>query len=416
MNNFTNLAVTRLMDKHDELNNSLKSIQSDLAQAMNLANELKINHPADFSEINESTTVLTLMEMQREIEGKQKNILWQIDQINDLKNKLQMDSQNLSTSKALIIDKWGDLLLEKFQSQNTDLNGYLDFLINQGTEVYGDNFITDVINENGDNFGAIESLLDEVSKAGKQEVIEPEESAISESDDIQIPEEMEAEEVSNEEIGNEPSIEEVIDEEVIPEVEGEIVEEEKIPSTAICGVRREAKPSLIKKFKTKWHNLSTKKKVITVLGVIIAGGIATAAIIASLNGDTTLVNQSNEVVSSMNQVGPVLLDDNSINPVDLSNNLDYSNITEGSTIYSTADNAVNQTNQLTANEWIDNSPLDVYDTSKDEYMNLSQAQLQDEDFMLDLAKDGDKALLVGGEDMDGFVNLEDVISRGRGGR
>ena len=93
-------------------------------------------------------------------------------------------------------------------------------------------------------------------------------------------------------------------------------------------------------------------------------------------------------------------------------NLDYNHIEAGHQVFSNAYDAVSNSNQLVANHWFNNNPVDVFNTATNQYMGLTKAQLTDPNFMAELAKDPNNAVLLGDsiQEPSGFVNLNDVIS------
>jgi len=184
------------------------------------------------------------------------------------------------------------------------------------------------------------------------------------------------------------------------------------------GKRKEPKPSLLTKVKEKFKNSSFRKKLlIGVAAIVIVGGVATAALISNLTGavDTVSINGVINDAMLMNPFSDILSQ-----TADLANNanqIDYSAITEGHTIYDDAYDAAGTVNQLVANEWVQSVPHDVYDVVNHEYLGLTQEQLNDPVFMKDLMSNGNYSLLVGdGNTPSGFISAEDFMNMLNSGR
>lgn len=184
--------------------------------------------------------------------------------------------------------------------------------------------------------------------------------------------------------------------------------------------RRKFLPSLAEKFK----NLKTWQKALVVAGVIAVVGIGLfavgTAITGSLNnvvGNAGLVNSMSNQVS--NTVGDMV--NNISNQVsntvgDVVNTtansaLDFSSIGEGHTVFTNAYDAANNANGVISNQWFNSNPVDVFNTATHSYMGLTPEQLANPEFMAELAKDPNNALLFGNSisDPSGFVSLDDII-------
>lgn len=454
--------------KKEEIENKIKKLQEDLLEAYEEANNRKKKYPKSAPEINEDPVVLGIKEEQKELELEKEKTLEIINYINhltksdtkisqeiselhqkiedinavinsrekeieeiiagrnslfgeinndlqseiendrlikDMKNELQTIQKDLkaieekqnqliakNNKKVSLVNKWGDLLQTKSSASGYNLNEYLDLLISRGESYYGNEFVEDAINEN--KASAVSNLFDEmINSANLVNVLNQiankklEEQNINKNEN---PEEI-TQDVNNTQETQHPKEEQNETKEIIP-------------VTAKLGKRKKANQNLISKFKEKWQNLSTKKKIlIGALGVIIVGGVVTSSVFALLNGDTTQIDQTHNIISQISQ--------STQNDISTQNTLNYNQIQEGSTIYSNAHDAINKVHGLQANEWMGNTPLDVYDYSNNEFMNLTSEQLNDPDFMANLDSK-DKAILMGGSDADGFVPLDEVISKG----
>ncbi len=159
----------------------------------------------------------------------------------------------------------------------------------------------------------------------------------------------------------------------------------------------------IKKRKKAPSSLINKIGKIAIMASLVSLlGITTNTVISNLNNSskTEMTNQTE--VTSQSEI--VETNENKLN---------YDNIKEGHQVFTNAYDAVNNTNSLQANEWFENNPVDVFDTTENSYMNLSHEQLNDSEFMAELAQNPDNAILLGNsiDDSSGFVKLDDVVTK-----
>ncbi len=87
----------------------------------------------------------------------------------------------------------------------------------------------------------------------------------------------------------------------------------------------------------------------------------------------------------------------------------YPNIKEGSIIYASALEAINETNGQEANEWISNCLIDIYDIKTGKRLNLSKEDLYNED-TLNKYNQERYCLIIGKDEIDGYVNIKDILS------
>lgn len=169
-------------------------------------------------------------------------------------------------------------------------------------------------------------------------------------------------------------------------------------SSAKVVSRKKANSSLVEKFK----KLNILKKAVVVAGIISFIGLGSYLLKQNVNSLSTNV-QSNNYVSEPSYLDKVY---DRVDP------LNYDNISEGSQVFTNAYDAVSGSNGVTANEWFNNNPVDVFNVSNNSYMNLSSSQLNNPSFMAELAQNPDNAILLGDsiDDPSGFVNLDDVVS------
>ena len=383
--------------------------------------------------------------------------------------------------KKIILHKWGDLIEPRAYFAGVSIDAYLDTLIEKGFKVYGDNFVTDLVIENAKNKEAVASLINEVmtkdysnnessvqtvatkdngnqvyqslvnavsgvvsQKAAKEkketnQVYQSLANAVSsvvsqkakqDSDDIS--KQFVEEEKHFDDLEKYGQLDDDLDFDGIEEPKGytddmpTAKEDERpglsentstfVPATARRGKRRETSKGLISKFKEKWKDPKFKKKFIIGVAVVAVVGVATAVIISQLVTNQsvdslTISSLSNTVSNMFNGTGA----ENSVVPV--ANSIDYGSVAEGSTIYSDAYSAVANVDPMMANEWVGNTPMDVFDTVSGQYMNLTPEQLNDTEFMQNLMADGKHSLLVGRDGVaSGFINLdgfEQLINSGR---
>ncbi len=85
----------------------------------------------------------------------------------------------------------------------------------------------------------------------------------------------------------------------------------------------------------------------------------------------------------------------------------------GDTVYSTAFDAVKGLSRLEANEWFNDTPVDVYNTDQKAYMNLNAQELNDMELLSNLAQDPNNVMLFGQSknEPSGFVPLNEVIDK-----
>ena len=195
--------------------------------------------------------------------------------------------------------------------------------------------------------------------------------------------------------------------------------------------RRRFLSGLFEKFK----NLKTWQKALVVAGAIAVVGIGIFAVGTAITGGLNNVVENAGLVNSMsnqvsNTVGDMVnmaenaeLVNNMSNQVsntvgDMVNTtansasaLDFSSIGEGHTVFTNAYDAANNANGVISNQWFNNNPVDVFNTATHSYMGLTPKQLANPEFMAELAKDPNNALLFGNgiSDPSGFVPLDDVI-------
>ncbi len=170
-------------------------------------------------------------------------------------------------------------------------------------------------------------------------------------------------------------------------------------SSAKVVSRKKANSSLVEKFK----KLNILKKAIITAAVISALGAGSYLLKSNFNLSKNVnvdnTSEPNRVYSTSNRMEP----------------LNYDSINEGSQVFTNAYDAIDNTNSVTANEWFNNNPVDVFNVSNNSYMNLSSSQLNDSNFMAELAKNPDNAILLGDsiDDPSGFVNLREVVSNAK---
>ena len=178
-----------------------------------------------------------------------------------------------------------------------------------------------------------------------------------------------------------------------------------IPSTSKkVKFRKKASLSLVQKFK----NLKTWQKALIVAGIIALVGTGTYFLVPKLADTINNLLQNNNLPSNSNSVE--LPQTYIVN--DKMTQLNYDNVSAGHQVFTNAYDATNGSNGVIANEWFNNNPVDVFNTTSNSYMNLSSSQLNDPNFMAELAKNSDNAVLLGNSfnDPSGFVNLNDVVS------
>ena len=171
--------------------------------------------------------------------------------------------------------------------------------------------------------------------------------------------------------------------------------------------RRRFLPSLAEKFK----NLKTWQKALVVAGVIAVVGIGLFAVGTAITGGLNNVVENAGLVNSMSNQVSNTVGDMVNTTANSASALDFSSIGEGHTVFTNAYDAANNANGVISNQWFNNNPVDVFNTATHSYMGLTPEQLANPEFMAELAKDPNNALLFGNgiSDPSGFVPLDDVI-------
>lgn len=177
--------------------------------------------------------------------------------------------------------------------------------------------------------------------------------------------------------------------------------------------KRHLVPRLIDKFK----GLKTWQKALIVAGVIAVSvaGVGVGVFVVGpqiINGISHLLNpeSANVVNNSVGTVSDTVA--NTSTQAQTLAGLNYGNVGEGSTIFTNAYDAVNGANGAVANQWFNSNPVDVFNTATNSYMGLTPEQLADPNFMAELAKDPNNAVLFGNSvsDASGFAKLGEVVS------
>ena len=132
-----------------------------------------------------------------------------------------------------------------------------------------------------------------------------------------------------------------------------------------------------------------------------------------INGVNHLFNPEN--VNEVNQTAQTI---SSSSITDIASqtmqSIDYSSMGgAGHTVFTNAADAASNANSVVSNEWFSNNPIDVFNTATNSYMGLTPEQLNDPNFMAELAKDPNNAMLFGNSisDASGFVGLDDVVNQ-----
>ena len=190
-------------------------------------------------------------------------------------------------------------------------------------------------------------------------------------------------------------------EENIGVIDEDNIVHDKIPSSAKkITKRKKAKKSLLQKFK----DLKTWQKAAIVAGaVVVVGGIVVLAPMAidSLNhllsGNVQMPVDSSAAIQSA--------------PAEIPSSVDFSAIGDGHQVFTNAYDAVSGSNSLVANEFFQGNPVDVFNTATNEFMHLTREQLNNVEFLKELAKDSNNAILLGNsiQDPSGYVSLADVF-------
>ena len=177
--------------------------------------------------------------------------------------------------------------------------------------------------------------------------------------------------------------------------------------------RKKPKLGLIEKFK----NLKTWQKALIVAGAIAAIGIGIFVVGTAITNGSNVASQtdvmnnmSHQVNNMINQVSGTVND--TVNATaNSAPSLDFSSIGEGHTVFTNAYDAASNANGVISNQWFSSNPVDVFNTATNSYMGLTPEQLANPEFMAELAKDPNNALLFGNSisDPSGFIGLDDVI-------
>lgn len=178
--------------------------------------------------------------------------------------------------------------------------------------------------------------------------------------------------------------------------------------------RKEAKPPLLKRAVEKFKGLKKWQKVAIIAGVIAIAGAGVFALGPQIiNGVNHLFNPEN--VNEVNQAAQTI---SSSSITDIASqtmqSIDYSSMGgAGHTVFTNAADAASNANSVVSNEWFSNNPIDVFNTATNSYMGLTPEQLNDPNFMAELAKDPNNAMLFGNSisDASGFVGLDDVVNQ-----
>ena len=178
--------------------------------------------------------------------------------------------------------------------------------------------------------------------------------------------------------------------------------------------RKEAKPPLLKRAVEKFKGLKKWQKVAIIAGVIAIAGAGVFALGPQIiNGVNHLFNPEN--VNEVNQTAQTI---SSSSITDIASqtmqSIDYSSMGgAGHTVFTNAADAASNANSVVSNEWFSNNPIDVFNTATNSYMGLTPEQLNDPNFMAELAKDPNNAMLFGNSisDASGFVGLDDVVNQ-----
>lgn len=176
-------------------------------------------------------------------------------------------------------------------------------------------------------------------------------------------------------------------------------------------IRKEAKPSLIKRGIEKFKGLKNWQKVAIVAGVIAIVGIGVFVVGPQImNGINHMMNPENmDVVNHMTHATSAVHDTAS----QTLQSMDYSSIGgAGHTVFTNAADATNNVNGVLSNQWFSNNPIDVFNTATNSYMGLTPDQLNDPNFLAELAKDPNNAMLFGNSmsDPSGFIGLDDIVN------
>lgn len=168
----------------------------------------------------------------------------------------------------------------------------------------------------------------------------------------------------------------------------------------------------------KFKNLKTWQKALIVAGAIALVGVGIFAIgTAITNGfngaeQINAMNNMSDQVNNMLNQAPSSVNDAVNVATNSAPSLDFSSIGEGHTVFTNAYDAASNTNGVISNQFFNGNPVDVFNTATHSYMGLTPEQLANPDFMAELAKDPNNALLFGNSvsDPSGFIGLDDVIN------
>ena len=190
--------------------------------------------------------------------------------------------------------------------------------------------------------------------------------------------------------------------------------------------RKEAKPPLLKRAVEKFKGLKKWQKVAIIAGVIAIAGAGVFVLgpqiinginhlfnSENVNGMNQLVNSEN--VNGINQTAQTISSSSITDTASQTmQSIDYSSMGgAGHTVFTNAADAASNANGVVSNEWFSNNPVDVFNTATNSYMGLTPEQLNDPNFMAELAKDPNNAMLFGNSisDASGFVGLDDVVNQ-----
>lgn len=130
-----------------------------------------------------------------------------------------------------------------------------------------------------------------------------------------------------------------------------------ISVTARIGRRKAAPKTLVDKFKEKWKNTSFKKKLLIGAIAIVGVGIITATVvsqmIATQSMDVQMISNAGNLVSDM------------INNGDVNSVVSWDGIGQGTEVHQTMNDALNGTNNLTSNEWMNIDHMEAVNKAGD---------------------------------------------------
>ena len=204
----------------------------------------------------------------------------------------------------------------------------------------------------------------------------------------------------------------VIPEDIVDDLSNGAVSMEPAKGKKIT--RKEAKPSLLKRAVEKFKGLKKWQKIAIIAGVIAVTGVGAFVLGPQIiNGINHLFNPENvnEITETARTISSTPIVDTASQTVQ---SIDYSSMGgAGHTVFTNAADAASNVNGVVSNEWFSNNPVDVFNTATNSYMGLTPEQLNDPNFMAELAKDPNNAMLFGNSisDASGFVGLDDVVNQ-----